>query len=124
VALPQDAGAGEQDGRQVVAHADRVDVADVDIKLARPVAKSLVQVGDSQRSAPIELLAVTAPGYHAQSVDVPASATLDHSGVELLRLPPRQSLYRTDLLHTDVRLRPVVPAEHVDQFRPQMLEVA
>ena len=45
-------------------------------------------------------------------------------GVELLRLSRPQSVYRTDLLHTDVRLRSAVPAEHVDQFHPQMLEVA
>ena len=53
----------------------------------------------------------------------PGRASLDHLGVELLRLSPRQSFYGTDLLHTDVRLRPAVPAEHVDQFHPQTLEV-
>ena len=26
-------------------------------------------------------------------------------------------------MHIDVRLRPAMPAEHVDQFRPQLLEV-
>jgi hypothetical protein len=45
-------------------------------------------------------------------------------GVELLRLSREQSVYRTDLVHNDVRLRHTVPAEHVDELRPQMLEVA
>jgi hypothetical protein len=78
--------------------------------------------GESRRRMPH--LHSPPPRYHARSVDVPASTSLANLGVELLRLSPRQSVYRTDLLHTDIRLRPAVPAEHVDQFHPQMLEVA
>ena len=67
---------------------------------------------------------LTAPGVPRPVGGRPRELLARSPGVELLRLSRPQSVYRTDLLHTDVRLRPAVPAEHVDQFHPQMLEVA
>ena len=87
-----------------------------------PLNERVLRVdGESRRRMPH--LHSPPPGYHAQSVDVPASTPLDRLGVELLALPPRQSFYGTDLVHSDVRFRPAVPAEHVYQFLPQMLQV-
>ena len=67
---------------------------------------------------------LTAPGVPRPVGGRPREHLTRSPGVELLRLSRPQSVYRTDLLHNDFRLRPAVPAEHVDQFRPQMLEVA
>lgn len=88
-------------GRKFVSHADRIALVETDVELAGSVAKYLVQVSDSQRGAPSR-----------------------SPGVELLRLSRPQSVYGIDLLHNDFRFRAAVPAEHVDEFRPQMLEVA
>ncbi len=66
----------------------------------------------------------TAPGVPRPVGGRPPEHLARSRWVELLRLSRPQSVYRTDLSHTDVRLRPAVPAEHVDQFHPQTLEVA
>ena len=59
-----------------------------------------------------------------QALDKAMAGPLRSSlGVELLRLSSRQSFDGIDLEHNDVRLRPAVPAEYVDQVRPQTLEV-
>src|ERR1700722_16869371 len=50
-------------------------------------------------------------------------SSLDRLGVELLRLSSRQSFYGINFVHSDVRFRPAVPAEYVDQFHPHTLEV-
>jgi hypothetical protein len=78
--------------------------------------------GESRRRMPPSPL--TAPGVPRPVGGRPREHLARSPGVELLRLSRPQSVYRTDLLHNDVRLRPAVPAEHVDQFHPQMLEVA